>query len=171
MNKAFFFDRDGVVNYRIVGQYVDSPAKFKFIDDFFDFFRLVKTSGFLAVLVTNQQGVGKGLMSEEDLAGVHEYMQQILFKRAAYKFDDIFFCPALESENSLCRKPNPGMALSAIKKWNIDAEQSWLVGDRKSDIIAGKRAGLRTIKIGSEQFSDPKPDISAKNFFEIKSIL
>ncbi|MDQ1266151.1 MAG: D-glycero-D-manno-heptose 1,7-bisphosphate phosphatase, partial [Bacteroidota bacterium] len=70
MNKAFFFDRDGIVNHRIIGDYVKNINEFRFKDEFFQIFETVKSQGYLAILVTNQQGIGKGLMTEEDLRSV-----------------------------------------------------------------------------------------------------
>ena len=147
INKAIFFDRDGVVNYRQAGVYLSKPEDFKIIPDFFPFFTTIKNSSYLAILVTNQQGIGKGLMTEKELYEVHQYMQTLIFESTGFMFDDIYYCPELKETNSPRRKPNPGMLLEAIEKWNIDTENSWMIGDRKSDSIAGKRAGLQTIQL------------------------
>lgn len=145
MNKAFFFDRDGVVNHRIMGDYVKKIEELVIYDDFIEIFRLVKSKGYMAVLVTNQQGIGKGLMTDADLAKVHDYMQDILEQQTGYNFDALYYCSDLAGAGSLCRKPAPGMFLNAIAEHNITPDESWTLGDSKSDILAGKAAGTRTL--------------------------
>ncbi len=166
-NKAVFFDRDGVVNYRIVGEYISSPENFVFTPDFIDFFIYVKKAGYLAIITSNQQGIGKGLMTEEQLEKVHVHMQNQVKKLTGFKFDDIFVCTELAEANSHCRKPNPGMIEEAVKKWDIDTSQSWMIGDRASDVIAGKRGGLKTILLRC--FSNetlPEADFVFRNLYE-----
>ena len=144
-NKAIFFDRDGVVNFRPVGDYVREYNEFKFIPDFFEFFKKIKSQGYLAIIISNQQGVGKGLMSETELSDINHSMQKELMQQTGFSFDDIFICVDLAESGSFRRKPNPGMMIEAIAKWNIDIESSWMIGDSENDIIAGKKANVRTI--------------------------
>lgn len=148
MNKAFFFDRDGIVNTRKVGDYVYSIDEFEFLEGFFSLFKTVKQAGFLAILITNQQGIGKGLMTEAALKEIHDFMQSGLLKETGMQFDDIFFCGDLASANSFKRKPQPGMILEAMGKWEVDARNSWMIGDSKSDAQAGHAAGVKTILVG-----------------------
>jgi D-glycero-D-manno-heptose 1,7-bisphosphate phosphatase len=143
--RAIFFDRDGVVNYRIVGAYVKTKHEFNFIPDFIPFFSMIKNLGYLAIIITNQQGIGKGLMDLAELEVVHTAMQTELLSLTNNSFDDIFFCSDLAETNSLRRKPNPGMLFDAIEKWDIEIENSWLIGDSKSDIEAGIKAKVKTI--------------------------
>lgn len=147
--KAVFFDRDGIVNTRIMGGYVTSIGEFEILPGFFDVFRQVKEAGYLAVLVTNQQGIGKGLMTEADLHTIHEYMQSELLVHTGFVFDDLFFCPDLASVENSCRKPSPAMLLAAIDKWNIDPLQSWMIGDTVSDAKAARAAGVKAILVGN----------------------
>lgn len=152
MIKAVFFDRDGVVNERKIGGYVEKPYEFRFIEEFLDIFRLIKKDH-LAILVTNQQGIGKGIMNDEDLKLVHDYMQGELEKLTGYQFDDIFYCPDLEESGSFRRKPNPGMFVEAIEKWKIDKSKSIMIGDSISDYLAAHTAGIRTLLIGNFDIS------------------
>ncbi|MBI3258985.1 MAG: HAD-IIIA family hydrolase [Ignavibacteriae bacterium] len=92
--KSFFFDRDGIVNKRKIGGYIQSPDEFVFNEDFFDIFSKVALYGYLTVIITNQQGVGKGLMSENALNEIHSEMQRILLEKTGYKFDGIYYCAA-----------------------------------------------------------------------------
>lgn len=144
---AFFFDRDGIINKRLVGDYVRSIAQFEFIEEFFPFYTKVKQSKYLTFIVTNQQGIGKRLMTAMELAEIHQHLQTELERRTGDRFDDIYYCPDLASKTNSCRKPSPSMLLQAAKEWNITLESSWLIGDMESDVIAGKKAGVSTIRI------------------------
>ncbi|MES2765918.1 MAG: HAD family hydrolase [Bacteroidota bacterium] len=169
MNKAFFFDRDGIVNRRKMGDYVYSIDEFEFLPDFFQLFKKVKANDFVAILITNQQGIGKGLMTEEVLKEIHEHMQTELLKETGFQFDDIFYCADLATANSFKRKPQPGMILEAMEKWGVDQEDSWMIGDSKSDAQAGNAAGVKTILIGD--FLKEDADFVFKNLGEAEMFL
>ncbi|GAB1430636.1 D-glycero-alpha-D-manno-heptose-1,7-bisphosphate 7-phosphatase [Ignavibacteria bacterium] len=167
MNKAVFFDRDGIVNSRIYCGYVTSPEDFVFIEDFFSLFNFIRKQGCLAVVITNQQGVGKGLMTQKDLDDIHDYMQRELAIKTGTKFDAVYSCTDLATVNSFRRKPNPGMLLEAAQDLNINLAASLMIGDSISDVQAGKAAGTRTILVGD--FSDiAEADIIAP---DINSVL
>jgi D-glycero-D-manno-heptose 1,7-bisphosphate phosphatase len=161
MRKTFFFDRDGIVNTRIMGGYVRDKDDFEWMPDFFPFFRFVKEMGFLAVLVTNQQGIGKGLMTEQDLHDIHAMMQEQLRSKTGFAFDDIYFAGEIDMtpRKGCCgditatsrRKPSPAMLLEAAEQWQIDLKNSWMIGDSISDTEAGRSAGVQTMLVG--QFS------------------
>lgn len=157
MNKALFLDRDGIINHRIIGGYVTKPEEFVLLDGIIEIFRWAKEHGYLTVIVTNQQGIGKGLMTEHDLAQVHAYMCSLLTEHG-YAPDAIEFCGDLANTNSPRRKPAPGMLLDAAKKLDIDLSKSWMIGDSISDVQAGKNAGTKTILVG--EYSDiPEADV------------
>lgn len=167
--KAVFFDRDGVVNFRLVGDYVKNKKEFIFLDDFLLFFKDIKEKNYLAFLVTNQQGVGKKLMTEKELKTLHKYMQKQLAIRTGFAFDDIFYCTSLAAQNDPRRKPAPGMILEALAKWDIDEENSWMIGDSVNDIIAGKSAGLKTVLLAPNLCNpEVSPNLIAPNLFNIK---
>lgn len=154
---AIFLDRDGVVNRRRVGDYVKRWEEFEFVPDVFDVLPSIGKAGFLAVLVTNQQGIAKGLMTEADLAGVHDAMQGELRRRSGHGFDAIYFCPHRDGEGCDCRKPQPGMLRQAASDLEIDLACSWMIGDSEGDVQAGRSAGCRTIRIaaaGTESEAD-----------------
>lgn len=170
--KAIFFDRDGIVNYRIVGEYLNSVNSFKFIPDFLEFFPVAKSKQYLLILISNQKGIGKGLMTLEELNTVSNYMQQQLIEIFGFEFDDVFYSTEVSEQESWKVKPNPGMLLSAIEKWNIDRNFSWMVGDTLKDVIAGKRAGVRTALVGICK-NDPKnpPDVHLNNLIELIELI
>ena len=149
MNKALFLDRDGVINTRLVNAYVRTPEEFELIPEIVPILTLARERGCLLVLITNQQGVGKGLMSMNDLERVHEHMQECLLSAGAPQIDAIYYCTDLDGTQSTHRKPAPGMLLDAMRDHDIDAARSWFVGDSRSDAEAGRAAGVDTMLIGS----------------------
>jgi D-glycero-D-manno-heptose 1,7-bisphosphate phosphatase len=167
--KAVFFDRDGVVNMRAVKDYIKTEKEFHFLPDFVEFFGKLIKSDYKTFLITNQQGVGKGIMSVEQLEQVLKFMQNELSGFYGKGFDDIFYCTDLAETGSYFRKPNPGMILQAIDKWKIDKQTSWIIGDSPSDVIAGRRAGIRTVLIGNYKHIDiPEADYIIKSLIEIE---
>lgn len=161
--KTFFFDRDGVINKRIMGGYITKVSELEMLPEFYSIFSYVKKKGYFCVLVTNQQGIGKGLYTDKDLELVHNAMQEDLQQNTGFKFDAIYYCPNLAVDNAECRKPAPGMLLQAEKEHNIDFSQAWLLGDSISDVKAGKAVKCRTILIGDYKNNPP---IEADYIFE-----
>jgi D-glycero-D-manno-heptose 1,7-bisphosphate phosphatase len=145
---AVFFDRDGVVNVSPGAGYVLAWDAFHFSPGIFDALRLCKHLGFATILVTSQQGVGKGLMSRADLDQIHSRMQQELARHHA-AFDALYACTCLSSDPACtCRKPSPEMILRAAAEHHLDLSRSLLVGDYDRDIQMALNAGLpATIRI------------------------
>jgi histidinol-phosphate phosphatase family protein len=153
LSRAIFFDRDGVINARIKGGYVRHWGEFSLSPDVADVLREVKQRGYKAIIVTNQRGVGLGLMSETDLQTLHSELQNTLQQQAGVQFDDIIYCTDT-ADTSSRRKPSPAMLLEAAERWNLDLANSWMIGDSMSDIEAGRRAGTMTaylITVHSEE--------------------
>jgi D-glycero-D-manno-heptose 1,7-bisphosphate phosphatase len=169
-NKAVFFDRDGVINKRLIDDYVKSPEEFILNDEIPEIISLVKKNDYLLILITNQQGIGKGIMNIFNLEKIHNYMQNNLINLTGYQFDDIYFSSDLADSNSFRRKPNPGMLLEAIEKWDIDTSKSFMIGDSDSDILAGQKAGVSTILVKSGH-SNSSPDYHVANLNELMSLL
>lgn len=173
---AVFFDRDGIVNERLIDDYVKSINEFIFNDDFFDTMKITKSLSFLSFLITNQQGIGKKLMSYEDLDEIHNFMDKKLIEKSGCTFNEIFVCGSLNSDNDPRRKPNPGMILEALEKYKLNPRKCIMVGDSDSDILAGYNAGINTIFIGelSESLS-VEPTFSFQTLkelnFNLQSIL
>lgn len=154
--KTLFLDRDGVINERIPGDYVRNWDEFTFLDGVLEALNILARKFNRIVVVTNQQGIAKGLMTEEDLNKVHEQMV-LEIQQSGGKIDKVYFCPLSEKLNPHCRKPNPGMAEQAQKDFpEIDFEQSIMVGDSISDIEFGKRLKMKTVFIQTK--NDIKKD-------------
>lgn len=145
---TLFLDRDGVINERLPGAYVKHPDEFTFLPGAIEAIVSMNRLFGTTLVVTNQQGIGKGLMTAADLHVVHEEMQASV-KAAGGNFDAIFYCPELAAGDPPCRKPNPGMAMQAKAQFPIiDFERSVMVGDSPSDMEFGERLGMKTVFIG-----------------------
>jgi histidinol-phosphate phosphatase family protein len=151
MRPAFFFDRDGVINVSPGAGYVMRWEDFHFSDGIIEALAWLRTRGFALILVTNQQGVGKGLMTQAALDDIHARMQAELEKHGA-QFDAIYACTCLKSDPACqCHKPSPQMALQAARDHDLDLAQSWLIGDHDRDIQMATNAGVpNTIRVIGE---------------------
>jgi len=144
---TLFLDRDGVINKRIVDDYVKKWEEFEFLDGVIDALKIFNSLFGKIVVVTNQQGIGKGIMRAEDLELIHKNMSYEV-KYFGGRFDNIYFSPYLASENNPNRKPGIGMAMKAKKDFpEIDFSKSIMIGDSVSDLEFGKNAGMKTIYI------------------------
>lgn len=180
LKKAAFLDRDGVIN--IDHAYVHTPEEFTFIDGVFEACRLLQQAGFLLIIATNQSGIGRGYYTEDDFQKLCQWMKE-RFEENGVRVDDIFFCPhhpekvlpAYRMECD-CRKPKPGMLLSAQKKWRIDMKSSLMVGDKPGDMQAALAAGVGTrIFVGKDGLCCPEPIAecthTARNLLEAAEIM
>ncbi|MBD5584257.1 MAG: D-glycero-beta-D-manno-heptose 1,7-bisphosphate 7-phosphatase [Clostridia bacterium] len=165
--KAIFLDRDGTLN-EYVG-FLTSIDNFKLLDGVTEAVKKINESGYLAIVVSNQPVIARGEISLEELQEVHNKMETLLGADGAY-LDAIYYCPhhphkGYEGErpeykiDCACRKPKPGMIFKAEKDFNIDLSQSWMVGDRETDVECGKNAGCKTALIGQGDSAD----INGKN--------
>ena len=145
---AVFFDRDGVVNVSPGAGYVLDWTQFQFAPGAIEALRFCKEKGYATVLVTSQQGVGKGLMSRADLDDIHAHMQKALLAENAV-FDAIHACTCLASDPACtCRKPSVEMIFTARDALDLDLKRSWLIGDHDRDIQMAMNAEIpHTIRI------------------------
>lgn len=144
---TLFLDRDGVINKKLENDYVKRLDEFQFLPGAKEAIIDLNQLFGLTVVVTNQQGIGKGLMTTNDLKGVHAYMLNEL-EADGGKINEVYFAPDLASTNSINRKPNTGMAEQARKDFpQIDFKKSVMVGDSLSDMQMGKRVGMITVYI------------------------
>ena len=147
---TLFLDRDGVINVKLDKRYIQNHSEFEFMPGAQKAIALLSTIFKRILVVTNQQGIGKGLMTQNDLNFLHDYMLTELAKSEG-RIDKIYFCPHLVSEQCGCRKPNPGMIQQAKLDFpEINLGNSYLVGDSPSDIEAGERMNLVTIRVDNE---------------------
>jgi D-glycero-D-manno-heptose 1,7-bisphosphate phosphatase len=150
LKRAVFFDRDGVVNRSPGEGYVLRVEDFHLMPGITEVLAWCKAQGFLIVLVTSQQGVGKGLMSQEDLDAIHASMQEELARSSA-AFDGIYSCTDLAGQGTR-RKPSPEMMFEAAADLGIDLATSAMVGDHDRDIQMGRNAGVAfTVRLAGEK--------------------
>ena len=152
MNRAVFLDRDGVITHD-PPHYAHKLSQLKLISRSADAIRLLNENGFVVIVVSNQAGIAYGYYQEEDAMLFNQAMKEKLEKDGAY-INAIYYCPHhLEAKiegyrvDCNCRKPKPGMLERAEKELNIDLKQSFMVGDKWSDIEAGKSAGCKTVMV------------------------
>ena len=153
MNKAIFLDRDGTLNPD--PGYISRPEDFELFDGVGEALKRLKDDGYLLILITNQSGISRGLFTEEQLELIHNKLKRLLAE-AGTSLDGIYYCPHHPEHPYKgvsvcdCRKPAPGLILRAIKDHNIDSSNSYMIGDRKSDIKIGLNAGVKPVFIGEE---------------------
>lgn len=170
MNKAFFLDRDGIINkIKLINNIPQSPRKYKdFILNFEieSILNFLKIHKFLNIIITNQPDISRGLLSLSDLLK----MNLLIYKKL--NIDDIFICPHDDSANCNCRKPKPGLLIKAIEKYNIDINNSFFLGDTKKDILAGKSINCKTLLLSTEYNKDIiYADFVINSFNDIYSII
>lgn len=144
--KCVFLDRDSVINYCDDNQWVNKPEEFLTIPETAESIKAFKEAGYLVIVITNQGSIENGFQTEEGLAELHEFMNDQILNLTGYELDAVYHCPHY-AEPCECRKPKPGMILQAIEDFNIDPAQSFMIGDRSSDAIAGTTAGCCGITI------------------------
>jgi len=130
--KAIFLDRDGVIN-KDVG-YLHQISKFSFIDGTIEALQYLSSKNFLLFIITNQSGIARGYYSEADFEVLSNWLLSFLKKKKII-ITEILHCPHITSDNCNCRKPKTGMIDEIKIKYEIDIENSWIIGDKKSDIL------------------------------------
>ena len=167
---TLFLDRDGVINTRLVDDYVKNINEFQFIPGVLEAFKIFAEKFGHIIIVSNQQGVGKGIMTMQDVESVHDYMLKEIEKQQG-RIDAIYVCPQLKSDPDNFRKPSPRMAYMAQHDFpDIDLEKSIMVGDMNSDLEFGKNCGMFTVVVGNEPIKI-KPDAKYDTLFDFAKIL
>ena len=162
--KAIFLDRDGTIN-KYVG-FLRNIDEFVLLPGVAEAVRKINSSGYLAIVVTNQPVIARGELTVPELQLIHNKMEMLLGEQGVY-LDGIYYCPhhphkGYEGEvpelkiDCNCRKPKPGMLLRAAEDFNIDLSSSWMIGDGENDVKAGKAAGCRTTLIGTDDYGQDK---------------
>ena len=169
--RVVFLDRDGVINESPgAARYVRAWEAFRFREGALPMLAELAAMGFRLVVITNQQGVGKGLIEPDELERIHASMTAEIERHGA-RMDGVFCCPHLESDGCDCRKPKPGLIFDALKEldYEVDLSASWFVGDSATDVRAGQAAGLRTLLVGATPGGvlDPSPTVCVEQIKDI----
>lgn len=155
-NKCVFLDRDGVL-IKDVG-YLKNPEDIIIMPNSIEALKILKTAGFLLIIVTNQAGIAKGFFNTDELRAVNNKLLKI-YEDNGVIIDDLYFCPHHENGTvepynikCTCRKPETGMVLKGAEKFNIDTGKSFMVGDKDSDILLAKNSGLKSFYIRNSMY-------------------
>lgn len=147
MQKAVFLDRDGVIN--IEKNYLYKVEDFEFIDGVFDALNYLQSKGYLLFVITNQSGIARGYYSLEDFNRLTVWMKEVLNQKGI-TISQVELCPHGPNDNCNCRKPKTLMIDNILKNYDIDLENSWLIGDKSSDIKCAQNANIQnTIQVKS----------------------
>ena len=143
-SKAVFLDRDGVINRLEMGKYVLSWPEFEFLEGTIEAIAEISGAGFKIFIITNQSPIGRGLLTEEGLAVIHNNM---LFEieQGGGIVEEVFHCPHAPEEKCNCRKPEPGLFHQVNEKYDIDYANSWFVSDFESDREVAEKVSLKFI--------------------------
>ena len=171
--RNLFLDRDGTINKRIEGNYVIDYSQFHFLDGALEAMYLFADRFEKIFIVTNQQGIGKELMSHDELSIIHNNMMEDI-EGTRGRVDQIYYCPHLAVFDPVCRKPNPGMALQAQLEFpDLVFEESIMIGDSDSDIAFGNMLGMFTVRIvdPSQPEKIEKADLEVNSLKEFSLLL
>jgi D-glycero-D-manno-heptose 1,7-bisphosphate phosphatase len=167
-DKAIFMDRDGTIIEDV--PYLANHEKVKLIAGVGECLAELQRQGYKLILISNQSGVGRGLIAAHELEKIHERLESLL---AIHGVDltSYHYCLHTPQDKCECRKPMPGMILDAIREFDLDIENSFMIGDKESDLLAGRNAGCRTIHIAftdNEDVDLQYADFRAKDWWDIK---
>lgn len=154
MKKAIFLDRDGVLNEVLTERvkFVNRPEELYLLEGAAEAVAELSNAGYEVFVVTNQGGVGLGFLKEKRLHEIHDHMIQLIKEHGGH-IKEVAYCPHKPKAGCECRKPNAGMLLDLAERHSIDLAGSVMVGDHERDIEAGKKAGCKTVFIGSDETS------------------
>lgn len=168
---TLFLDRDGVINERIFGGYVTDKSQFVLREDFLTAIPLLSELFERIIVVTNQQGIGKGIMTDRNLLDIHDFMLSEV-SHVGGRIDKVYYASNLKGEHPDRRKPHSNMAIEAQKDFNeIDFKKSVMIGDTDSDILFGKNLGMRTVLLRSEEVTKECAELEIDNLNELLEVL
>ena len=183
-NKCVFLDRDGVICVEV--NYMSDPSQFKLLPRVVEALYQLKKDKYKLIVVSNQSGVARGFLTEDIVRDINNKMLEEL-TTFGVKLDRVYYCPhhsegkGIYKLDCTCRKPKPGMLLQGTSELNVDLASSYMIGDRKSDIIAGVNTGCKTILVltgyGKEAHAEMqaekglKPDYVVDDLFEASNII
>ncbi len=172
MNKAIFLDRDGVIN--IEKNYLYKIEDFEFVNGTFETLQKLQDSGFKLFIITNQSGIGRGYYSLDDFNKLTTWMLSE-FKKSSITISEVELCPHSPNDNCLCRKPLTGMIDNILENYSIDLQNSWLIGDKSSDIQCAINANIKnTIQVKSGhnfEEKDSKADYVCDSINDVSKII
>jgi histidinol-phosphate phosphatase family protein len=168
---TLFLDRDGVINQRKMGGYITSKSEFAFEEGVLDAIAVFDKVFQHIFVVTNQQGIGKGIMTEADLFDIHRFMVQKIDENGG-RITQCYFAPELKNAENSTRKPSSAMALRAKSEFQtIDFEKSIMVGDTDTDILFGKSLQMKTVRIQTVEPIKVEADVTVNSLIELAHLI
>lgn len=168
---TLFLDRDGVINKRIFGGYITTVDEFEFLPGVEYAIQQFTETFHLVLVVTNQQGIAKGIMTERNLLEIHNYMCDQIYLKGG-RIDKCYFAPNLKGAEDDMRKPSPVMAeLAKMEFPEIDFKSCVMVGDTDSDIEFGKNLGMKTVRIKTEEPINVAADVTVTSLEEFAKMI
>jgi len=163
-NKIIFLDRDGVINWDPIGDYIKHPDDFKFLPGVAEALHKLTLANYQIVVISNQAGVGDGVFSRENLEAVNKrFLEQVA--KVGSKISGIFYCLHGKQAGCECRKPETGLFEQASEKiGSYERGNTYYIGDKASDIVAGKRFGLKTIFVLSGHGQNEMPNLKKEHY-------
>ncbi len=147
LKKAVFLDRDGVINNPGDNYYVHELENFIINDGVINFLKTLKNKGYIVIVISNQGGIAKKYYTASDVEKLHTYLRDRLHNENI-ELEEIYYCQHhTDIENCICRKPDSQMLEKAMARFDIDATASFFFGDKDTDVMAGKKAGVTSIRI------------------------
>lgn len=147
MDKAIFLDRDGTINVDF--GYVYRTENLEFLPGVIEALQIFQELGYLLIVITNQSGIGRGYFTLEDAELFNQALSQKL-KKCGIVISSFFTCPHAPEEKCKCRKPSPYLVMEAIKQYKINPDDSYMFGDKNSDVECGKNSGIKSFLITGE---------------------
>ncbi|NLH39277.1 MAG: HAD-IIIA family hydrolase [Elusimicrobia bacterium] len=148
---AIFFDRDGVINRDVAGKYITDINDVNIYKTAIDGLRKIDSNKYHLIIITNQSAINRGYITIEEAVDINNYIVGLL-KENAININAIYFCPHRPDENCSCRKPIPGLVYEAMKDYNIVLKESFMVGDKKTDMDMAKELGIKKIMVKTGQY-------------------
>ncbi|MEK7658903.1 MAG: D-glycero-beta-D-manno-heptose 1,7-bisphosphate 7-phosphatase [Patescibacteria group bacterium] len=169
--KAVFLDRDGTININ-EPEYTHKKDDFKLFPETITALKKLSKTDYKIIVVTNQSGIARGYYTELQMKKLHKWMVEE-FNKKGIRIDKIYYCPHGPDDNCSCRKPKPGMLLQAGQDFGLNLSKSWFIGDGSADVLAGREANVKTIKIDKKMDEKYKlePNYYAKNILEAVNII
>ena len=172
-SRAVFLDRDGTVD--VDKDYMYKPEEFEFEKGVVETLRYIYSKNYKLIVITNQSGIARGYFTSGDVEKLHDHMK-VTAKENGFEFTGFYFCPHMPDEGCSCRKPGTELIEKAALEHSIDLELSYMVGDKESDMAAGRNAGMTTVLVGSGYGKRTKEDFQDyDHYFEsitgLKSII
>lgn len=156
-NRAFFFDRDGIINVDR-NDYTYKINDFVLMPGIIPLMQSIKQLGYHLIVITNQAGIAKGLYTDQEVDAVHDHFQHL----SNHLIDAFYHAPGHpDYSESLSRKPGSLLFEKAIARFNLEAEQCWMIGDKERDLVPAKKLGMHTILLGEEEMEVADIRISA----------